>query len=258
MFRRIRDELVHTVAHGDGPTAIVGLAGVFGNVELWQQPFEILHRRHRTIAFDHFGTGETRVAPDRVSFDEQVSLVADVLDSFEVERCLLAGDSSFASVAVAVAHRWPERIDGLVLVGARMEHTADERTQRFVVGLREAFTPTLEGFVTVCLPEDDDGHLRRWLTDIIARTGAERAASLVESFYGIDVRPLLPSLQVPVLVIHGALDRINPLRIAHEVADQVQDAELVVLDDAGHVPTLSRPEAVATAIDDFAHRITAT
>lgn len=48
MFRLIRNEFVQTVAHGDGTTTIVGLAGVFGNVELWQQPFEILHRHHRS------------------------------------------------------------------------------------------------------------------------------------------------------------------------------------------------------------------
>lgn len=255
MFRRIRDELVQTVAHGDGATTIVGLAGVFGNVELWQQPFELLHQRHRTIAFDHFGTGLTQVAPERVTFDEQVGLVGEVLDSFDVERCLLAGDSSFAAVAVAAAHRWPERVEGLVLVGARLNHAPDERTTRFVAGLRHAFTPTLQGFVEHCLPEDDDGHLQRWLTDIIARTGAERAAALVESFSGIDVTPLLASLEVPVLIIHGALDRINPPHLALEVAEQVQDAELVVIDDAGHVPTLSRPEAVATAMDRFARRI---
>jgi hypothetical protein len=50
MFRLIRDEFVQSVAHGDGTRTIVGLAGVFGNVELWQQPFEILHQRRRTIA----------------------------------------------------------------------------------------------------------------------------------------------------------------------------------------------------------------
>jgi pimeloyl-ACP methyl ester carboxylesterase len=191
-----------------------------------------------------------------VTFDTQVGLVADVLDSFEVERCLLAGDSSFAAVAVAAAHRWPERIEGLVLVGARLDHAPDERTTRFVAGLRQAFTPTVKGFVELCLPEDEHGHLQRWLTDIITRTGPERAAALVESFYGIDARPLLASLAVPVLVIHGALDRINPLHLAHEMAEQVQDAELVVIDDAGHVPTLSRPETVATAMDRFADRIT--
>lgn len=191
-----------------------------------------------------------------MTFDEQVGLVADVLDSFDVERCLLAGDSSFAAVAVAAAHRWPERIEGLVLVGARLNRAPDERTTRFIAGLRHAFTPTLEGFVELCLPEDDHGHLQGWLADIITRTGAERAAALVESFYGIDVTPLLASLEVPVLVIHGELDRINPPHLAREIVEQVRDAELVVIDDAGHVPTLSRPATVATAMDRFADRIT--
>ena len=251
MFMTVEGNTVHTAVHGDGDQTIVGLAGVFGNVELWQQPFEVLHRRLRTIAYDHYGTGETRVPPELVTFDRQVDLVGDVLDAFEVDRCVLAGDSSFSSVAIAAAHRWPERVDRLVLVAGKIDHQPDDRTTRFVEGLRHAFDRTLDGFVGVCLPEDDSGHLRAWLRDIIARTGSERAARLVESFYGVDVGSLLSSIQGPSLVIHGALDRINPVEGAHELVDGLPDAELLVLAGAGHVPTLSRPSVLAEAIEDF-------
>jgi 3-oxoadipate enol-lactonase / 4-carboxymuconolactone decarboxylase len=256
MFERIAGQMVHTVTYGQGADTIVGLAGVFGNVEIWQQPFELLHHRFRTIAFDHFGTGETHVTDRLVTFDEQVALIEHVLDAFDVERCVLAGDSSFSAVAIAAAARWPERVRALALVAGRIDHQPNEDTLRFVEGLRRSFDRTVAGFVDVCLPEDVHGHLRRWLRDIISRTGPDRAARLVESFYDVEIRALLPSLDVPTLVVHGALDRINAVAAAEELAEELPDSELIVLGDAGHVPTLSRPTAVADAISDFVRRRT--
>lgn len=254
MFLRIDGSMVHTIDLGDGHPAVLGLAGVFGNMEIWQLPFELLHRRFRTVAFDHYGTGETYVDAGRVTFDHQVDLVSRVLQELEVDRCVLAGDSSLTSVAVAAAHRWPDRFAGLVLVAGRLDHQPVERTTRFVTGLRSSFDRTLEGFVEFCLPEDTEGHLRRWLFDIIARTGPERSAALVESFYEVEYRSLLGSIGIPTLVIHGDMDYVNPLDEAREIAAAIPDAELLVLEQTGHVPTISRPAEVASAIEDFIDR----
>ncbi|MFV1999192.1 MAG: alpha/beta fold hydrolase, partial [Acidimicrobiia bacterium] len=122
--------------------------------------------------------------------------------------------------------------------------------ERFVQGLRHAFEPTIEAFVQIAIPEDRTGRFQRWLSNIIARTGGERAAVLVESFYSIDVRPRLVELTMPTVVIHGELDRLptSPLSAAEEMADLISGAKLIVLPDTGHVPTLTRPEAVAEAI----------
>lgn len=254
MFIEVDGQMVHTVVHGDGPQTVVGLAGVFGNVELWQLPFELLHHDFRTITFDHFGTGETYVPDELVTFDRQVALVRAVLDELDVDRCVLAGDSSLSAAAVAAAHRWPDRVEGLVIVGGRADHAPSERTRRFVASLREAFEPTVDGFVEYCLPEDERGHLRRWLRDIIARTGSHRAAHLVESFFDVDIDGLLPELDVPTLVIHGDLDRVNTPEEAQQFADGIPGAELLLLEQCGHVPTLSYPEEVADAIAALAAR----
>lgn len=255
MFLDIDGQLVHVVDHGTSGVPVVGMAGVFGNVEIWQQPFERLHRRRRTVAYDHYGTGLTDVPPRLVTFDSQVALVGRLLDMLEIDVCVLAGDSSFSAVAVAAAARWPDRVGALALVAAKVEHVPDDRTRGFVTGLRRAFEPTLDAFVQLCLPEDERGHLRRWLHAIIARTGPVRAAALVESFYDIDVRPMLADVRAPTLVLHGVLDVINPPEGALELARSLPDASLQLLDAVGHVPTLSQPEVVADAIEAMARRV---
>ena len=253
MFREIRGQTVHTASFGSGEQTVMGLSGSIGNWEIWQQPFELLCQRCRSIAYDHYGAGETRVPPELVTFEHQVQLVADLMDSFSVARCVLAGDSSMAAVAIEVAHRWPERVSALVLVSAGAHFAPGPGATRFVAGLRTNFDATIDAFVQVCLPEDDHGHLQAWLRDIIVRTGEERVVRLLESFHEVDVREILPAIRVPTLVIHGARDTIetSSRAAAEEIAGAIPGAELQVLPDAGHVPTLSQPAEVARAIEAF-------
>ena len=252
---KVRDHLIHTVSFGAG-RPIVGISGSFGTWEIWQAPFELLSATWRTIAYDHLGAGETHVPHELVTFENQAKLAIDVIDAFELDTCILAGDSSMTAVALEVARRHPERIAALVLVSGGVDYGPTDDVRRFVGGLRSAFEPTVEAFVRLCFPEPDTEHLQRWLRDIIGRTGGDRAATLVESFYEVDVRAILPEVPVPTLVVHGAHDAMPAMTLAaaEELAGTLPDAELLVLDDAGHVPTLSRPHDVAAAIDDFARR----
>jgi pimeloyl-ACP methyl ester carboxylesterase len=253
VFVKVGEQLVHSVRSGSGSRTVLGISGSFGTTEIWEQPFEVLSARYRTVAFDHFGTGETHVPDELVTFDSQIGLVVGLLDELGVDRCVLAGDSSMAAVAFEVARRHPERVEALALVAAGISYAPDDAVRRFVSGLRTNPEPTLEGFVRLCLPEDDRGHLRRWLKDIIMRTGLSRAARLVESFYGVDIRDRLPDQRVPTIVIHGELDALPASRLdtARELASLIPDAQLRVIDGVGHVPTLSRPTHVADAIEQM-------
>lgn len=253
MFVRIGGQLVHVVRSGGGPRTIVGIPGSFGTTELWEEPFEVLSGRYQTVTFDHFGTGETYVADELVNFESQVGLVTDLLDELDISRCLLAGDSSMGTVALEVARRHPERLEALILVATGISYAPDDGVRRFVSGLRSAPEPTLEGFVRLRLPEDDQGHLRRWLRDIILRTGPERAARLVESFYNADIRPGMAEIAVPTLIIHGELDALPSSRpeTARQLAFGIPGARLEMLPGVGHVPTLSKPLRVAETIEEM-------
>jgi pimeloyl-ACP methyl ester carboxylesterase len=251
MFLEIQGQVINTVSFGQGGMTVVGIAGAFGTWEVWQQPFELLSSMHRTVGYDHFGTGQTRVPRELVTFEQQTVLLVNMLDAYDIERCILAGDSNMSAVALEVAHRHPGRVDGLILVSGGIDYAPNERATRFVNGLRRSFDATLEAFVRLCLPEDHSGHLRAWLTDIIARTGGDRAADLVESFYDVQIRLKLSEIRVPTLIVHGALDAVNPLAAAEEMAGAIPGAQLNVIPDAGHVPTLSRPVDVVAAMQGF-------
>ena len=143
---------------------------------------------------------------------------------------------------------------GLVIVDGVTE-TSGEATDQSAV--RHAFDAYVEAFVEACVPEPDSEHIKRWGRQILLRADPESAARMFESHDVPRIAPDLGAIEVPTLVIHGRLDAIVPLSSARAAAAAIPGAELVVLDDAGHVPTMTRPREVVAAIDAWAARLPA-
>ncbi|MHB1988063.1 MAG: alpha/beta fold hydrolase [Acidimicrobiales bacterium] len=253
MFRRIDGALMNTVSFGSGPRTFVGVGGWIGNWELWQQPFEQLSRSWRTIAYDHFGAGETVVAADRLTFEGQVDALFAVLDAFDIEQCTLGGESNGGTVAMAAALRAPDRFSSLVIVDGPHSGFDDPATYQFMAGLKADFPATITGFVDMCVPEADCEHVKRWARDILLRSDADSAVQLLKCMLEVDLRARLPEIQIPTLVIHGELDPLAMTRLAaaEETVALIPNATLHVVKGAGHVPTLTRPDEVVRVIEDF-------
>ena len=223
------------------------------NWELLQQPFEHLSRSYRVVAFDHPGSGETVVAPNALTFEHHVDTVFGILDAFEIYRCVLAGESMGGTTALACALRQPERFEARVLVDSSTSGFDNRSTRQFVDGLRADHVATMSLFVDLCVPEPNSDHLKQWLYRILMRPDVDSAIELLEAMYGIDLRPSLPGLDLPILVVNGELDALptSGVERARETAELLPDSRLHVVEGAGHVPTLTRPEEVASVMQAF-------
>lgn len=250
MFRTLLGHQVNTVSFGAGSPAIVGITGLIGTWEVWQQPFELLSSRHRVVGYDHFGVGLTRCEPEQVSFENQVQLAVAVMDSYGIEQWVLMGDSAMVAVAIEVARRHPERVSRLVLVCGGPKVDDRPERQRFAKGLEVAFEPTIDGFATRCLPEGDEP-AREWMKAILRRNGSERLLAQLRSFARVDVTDALPLITVPTLIVSGELDDIEGGDSAELMAEAIPDASLVRLRDIGHVPQLSQPLLLVETIEEF-------
>jgi sigma-B regulation protein RsbQ len=247
MFHRIGGNLMNVVSFGSpaGDT-LVAHGGWTGSWELWQQPFELMSDRWRCISYDHRGTGETLVDPASITADAMVDVLFEVLDALSVERCVLAGESMGALIALLAVNRAPERFSGLVLVGGAPFVTPDAVAD-LVSGARTDYVETTRAFIERCLPEPDSEHVKRWGRHILARAEPEAAARIFEGTFGAS--PDLAAVGLPTLLIHGAADGIVPVGIAEWVHGQIAGSRLEVLDGIGHVPTMTAPEQVASLID---------
>jgi pimeloyl-ACP methyl ester carboxylesterase len=252
MFIPVGDARIYATSFG--PTTapvIVGIGGWIGSWELWVEPFSILSRTWRTIAYDHRGTGATVAATDSITHQQLVDDVFCVLDAYEVERCVLAAESAGAFTALGAALADSQRIIGLVLVDGLCYRAPSPETDAFLAGLREDYEQTLDRFVQLCVPEPDSDENKRWGRQIIGRASQDSAIALYQMPSTTDLRNDLPRITQPTLVLHGEADAIVTTNQARILAKALPHSKLVILPGAGHVPTATRPIQVAHEISSF-------
>ena len=163
---------------------------------------------------------------------------------------MLAAESAGALTALSAALARPERITGLVIVDG-MDYRPPTDPDLFSLGLHKAYSKTLDRFVEACLPEADCEHIKRWGRQIIDRSEQAAAIALYLAAGSVDLRRDLPHIRQPTLIIHGEADVIVPIAAAEMLAQTLSNAKLVTLPAAGHVPTLTQPNTIATAISNF-------
>ncbi|RZL80946.1 MAG: alpha/beta hydrolase [Sphingomonas sp.] len=174
-------------------------------------------------------------------------------------RSILLGFSLGGIVALALARAAPQRVAGLILVGttARPVEPAAQAARRADVASARA--TGLDDHVRTALmphyfadPADrcHDARLLAMACDV-DRFDDETALALSRD----DARPWLGDLLMPVLIVGGTQDRINPPAVQLEMADALHDASFVLLAGAGHFTPLERPEALAGHVATWLARI---
>ena len=253
MFISHDDAQLYWVEFGNSPRTIVAQGGWAGSWELWTEPFTILSQSWRAAAYDHRGTGVTRATAESISFDVLVSDLFAVLDTLEIERCVLAAESAGVAVVLRAALEQPQRFDGLVLVDGLYYRPMPNGADPFKVGLQTQFEKTIEQFAKACVPQATPNRaaIVEWGIKILRRASPAAAIKLHESMDGVDLRAEVSKIQLPTLILHGALDVIQSPSASEWLAAQMPHAQLQIIPDAGHVPTMTHPQSVARAINSF-------
>lgn len=251
MFLKYDDADFFVSRFGSGARTFVAHGGWVGSGELWQQPFELMSGNMQTLTYDHRGTGATRHRGPLITFDMLVNDLFRVLDACHISKCVLAGESSGVLVVLEAALRQPERFSALVLVDGRAASSNTSGAARFIEGCKNDFPSTMRTFVDACIPETDCQAEKEWALNIVMRSNGADAVSLMEAVWEARVHDRLEQVKQPTLLIHGRQDKITPVSASEEMAARIPDAKLVVIDDAGHVPVITRPRRVVEEIEAF-------
>ena len=183
------------------------------------------------------------------------------MDDAGVDRCILLGVSEGGPMCLHFAHSHPERVQALVLVGATARWLQSED---FPIGIarkdlenlpRQWGRGTLRNifFPSISRQEIDDDTYKSFENLISSR---DAIGQIVEMMIGTDVRPLLPEIQLPTLVIHFTGDLAVPIRLGRYLAEHLPNAEFLEVNASDHVDIAQSPEAVAR-IREFCERVVA-
>lgn len=173
-------------------------------------------------------------------------------------RFALGGLSMGGYIALEIVRQAPHRVVKLALLDTSARPDTPEQTERRQGLIARAGGGDYEGVLAAILPNllHPDHRGDTALIDLMARmgrvVGPDGFARQQRAIIGrIDSRPFLPAITVPTLVLVGDQDGVTPPEHAHEMADAIPGATLVIVPDAGHVSTLEQPDAVNAALLDW-------
>lgn len=254
---------------GHGPAAML-LHGFAGSGRSLEGLARALAGEFETIAPDLPGHGRSveRALRADCTFDTCVDDLAATLDAAGQPRAHWLGYSMGARLALACAVRHPSRVASLVLLAGRagIADPAERAARRHA---DEALAQRIESrgveaFVDQWLAQPLFATLRRGGAQFMAR---ERAARLDNDARGLaaSLRALgpgaqpslfdaLPGLDVPVLLVAGALDE-RFVAAAHDLVGRLPHAEVRVIAGAGHAVHVEQPADCECIVRDFLRRV---
>jgi 3-oxoadipate enol-lactonase len=225
---------------------------------IWHEQQERLSDRYRVIAPDLRGHGQSPAPPGVYEMELLARDVLALLDALLVEKAVILGHSMGGYVALAAWKLAPDRFVGLGLIASQADaDTEIARQGRYKLAKKVA----AEGSKVVAealLPKLFARNLPAGtpfvdqLRQMILNTSS---AGIIGSLQGMaqrsDSGPLLPNINIPVLVLAGDKDQIIPCENAPAMAAALAAATLASVKNAGHLPMLEQPQATTAAIRDF-------
>jgi pimeloyl-ACP methyl ester carboxylesterase/DNA-binding winged helix-turn-helix (wHTH) protein len=212
---------------------------------VWSHIWRDLSSDHQLVRYDGRGTGLSDRDVPPLTFDDWVTDLEAVVEAAGLERFPLLGISQGGAVAAAYAARHPERVSGLVLLGAysrgrlhrddewREHHEAMRTLLRQGWGrednaFREVFTITM-------IPRGDETQ-RQWLTNLQRLSATAGVAVEFHDASGqINVDALLGQVRAPTLVLHARDDRRVPYEEGRRLASMIPGARFVSLESENHL-----------------------
>ncbi len=192
------------------------------------------------------GFGGTQ-GEDVMSMDQAAARCLESLDAAGVDRAVVCGLSMGGYVSLALWRMAPERFLGLVLANTRAGADTPEGAagrRALAERLRAEGSDFLVENPPPLLSDGASAELRARIRDMIA---GQPAGSIAAAALGMADRPDstsdLPTIDVPTLIITSTRDALIPPEATMPMADLVPNAELSIIEDAGHLSNLEAPEA---------------
>jgi class 3 adenylate cyclase len=252
---------------GDGPIDLVYVPSWISQVEhYWEEPsvaryFNRLASFSRLIMFDRRGSGLSDPVASAPTLEEQMDDVVAVMDAAGAERAAVFALLEGGAMAALFAATHPERTTALVLYEAmpRMSWAPDYdwaiRREEREAYLRNGGLDTWgDGSRILALSPKSSGNprLREWyarLERLAASPGT--AAKLMMMNSEVDVRAVLPSIQVPTLVLHREGDKFIDIRHSRYLAANIPGARYVELPGDEALGFGSHTEPELEEIEEF-------
>ncbi len=243
----------------DGPVVLL-LHGIGANSFYWRYQYKALGERWRVVAWNAPGYLLTdNLKKERPTCDDYADALAAFADAVGVAKAALVGNSFGSAVAQCYAHRFPGRVERMVLSGTSVGSKgvpAEEREKVFERRQKQFERAGGMGYardvIGLLLGSKAEPRVKPEVMAVLAATNGPGYLRASFVAYELDALAFAPQIKVPVLLVHGSEDKIAPIeRTSVALSKVLPNAKLVRLEGHGHLPEVEVYDQVNTLLIDF-------
>ena len=249
-------DIAYTV-FGEGPFDLVVAAGFVTHLDLqwrfpWFQGIQELGQRCRVIVFDKRGTGLSDRSLGFGSLEERSDDIRAVMDAANSRRAVIYGVSEGGPMAVLFAATYPERVQALILygAGARFSEAPDYSigmSQKYADEFIDSFAQdwgTGRSYGAFIQHAPDPVEAARFLAQFErSACTPQMAEQIMRRNFEIDIRPILPTVSVPTLVMHCEDDPVVPVALGRYLREHIAHARYAEIEGDFHASWRSEDTA---------------
>ncbi|MCV3242324.1 3-oxoadipate enol-lactonase [Mesorhizobium sp. ZC-5] len=255
-FSRVNGVVLHHELRGVAERPVLVFANSLGtDFRIWNDVVARLGDRYRVLLYDKRGHGLSEATPAPYGMADHVNDLAALLDHHGIEKAAVVGLSVGGMIAQGLAALRPDLVAALVLCD-----TAHR------IGTEEFWNARINAVLENGIEAISDGILQRWFTpayrspdnadyigyrNMLVRSPVEGYAGTCAALRGADLTESTRALKIPVLCIVGDQDGSTPPDLVRSAADLISGAEFRIIADAGHIPCVEQPAAVADLMAAF-------
>ncbi|MDX1742294.1 MAG: 3-oxoadipate enol-lactonase [Ruegeria sp.] len=223
------------------------------DLRLWDKVIPLLPQRFRLIRFDKRGHGLSSCPKAPYTMDNLVADTEALLDHIGVNTCIFIGLSIGGMIGQALAARRPDLIKALVLsnTAAKMGDASiwqDRVSAIRTAGIESVADPILDRWFGPSFRQSDE--VTAWQS-MLTRTPVEGYIGCCEAIACTDLSQTTATLRLPVLGIAGRDDGASPPELVRNTIDLIPGARFQVIEGAGHLPCVEKPEEFAEHLASF-------
>ncbi len=253
---------------GNGPTPMVFAHGFGCDQNMWRYLAPSFEDRFTIILFDLVGSGNSDLSA--YDFKKYASLqgyandLLEIIDQVALKPIVFVGHSVSAIIGLLAAIEAPDKFICQIMVGPSPCYINDGDyiggfSRSDVEELCNTIDSNYLGWSSTMAPAimgaPGKPELALELTNSFCRTDPKIAKHFARVTFLSDHRDALPKSSTPTLILQCSDDFIAPCTVGHYMQKTMPNADLCIIDNVGHCPHISAPDASTKAIEAYIQKM---
>jgi len=241
--------------HGESGPKVLLLHGWGCETKLFAPVTESLCDKMQVTVIDFPAHGQSSRPPEPWGVREFAEMTRELIQRLELAPCRIIAHSFGGRVALYLSSHWPELVDQMLITGGAglkqpPSPEAQKRSQQFKK-IKSGISLMKKSRLFGSLPEKLEEMARQKYGSADYNALDEEMRKTFVKIISEDLRPLLPLIKAPVLLIWGDKDTATPLWMGQTMEKEIPDAGLVVFEGATHYAYLEQWQRFTAIAKNF-------